>query len=334
MNPRVSIIVPSYNHGRFLRQCIQRVIDQTFSNWELILVDDGSKDDSVAIARSYTDPRIRVYENEVNLGTYGTEQKALGLANGELVAVLNSDDLWAEQKLERQVELLDRHPDAVLCYCLGWKVNDEGVVDTDEDVHADWPRDEVQDVLPYLMYENRILASGVLFRRTKLRFETSCRYSGDWLALLDQARSGPVACVTERVTFWRMHDNNSYVVSPKVLAEEIRVRRAIESEGKNWAGSPSQLAAVKWGLGKNSINLVPLSLFFMDRKSAFLAGINAIILSTDKTSAVKRTLCTLLPMNRVRGHFWNDEFLSKVDLPPEELRRMVLNLPPLSLAAR
>ena len=113
MNPRVSIIIPSYNHGRFLRQCLQRVLDQTFTGWELILIDDGSKDDSVAIARSYADPRIQVHQNEANLGTYGTEQKALGMSRGEFVAVLNSDDLWHVEKLARQVELLEKHPEAV-----------------------------------------------------------------------------------------------------------------------------------------------------------------------------------------------------------------------------
>jgi len=331
MNPRVSIIIPSYNHGRFLHDCLQRVVDQSFSDWELILVDDGSKDDSVAIARSYSDPRIHVHQNEVNLGTYGTEQKALDMSRGEFVAVLNSDDLWHAEKLARQVELMERHPEAVLCYTLGWKIDDKGAIDTEEDVHLDWPQDEMQDVLPYLMYENRILASGVLFRRATLRFETTCRYSGDWVALLDQARRGPVACLKERMTFWRMHDNNTFTLSPRQLAEEVRVRRAIARVGAAWATSPEQLVKIRHGLGKNSLNLFVLGIFFKDRSSAILAGITALRYSADKKSAIKRTVSILLPMSYLRRYFWDKDSLAKIDLPTEELRKLIESQPNLDL---
>ena len=331
MNPRVSIIIPSYNHGRFLRDCLQRVLGQSFREWELILVDDGSKDDSVAIAQSYDDPRIQVHVNEVNLGTYGTEHKALQLSRGEFIAVLNSDDLWGPDKLARQVELLDRHPETVLCYTLGWKISDTGVVDTSDDVHLDWPTDDVQDVLPYLMYENRILASGVLFRRATLRFETSCRYSGDWVALLSQARHGPVACLSDRMTFWRMHDNNTFTVSPKQLSEEVRVRRAIKQVGDAWAYSPANLASVRHGLGKNDINLLALYIFFGERGMAFQAGLSAIHLAEDKKSAIKRTVAAAVPSDAVRRHFWTEEFRSKVDLGIPELKKLLAAQPPLDL---
>lgn len=331
MNPRISIIIPSYNHGRFLKECLQRVIDQTFTDWELILVDDGSKDDSVAIAKSILDSRIQVYENDVNLGTYGTEQKALGLSRGEFIAVLNSDDLWHVEKLARQVDLLERHPEAVLCYSLGWKISDSGVIDTEDDVHLDWPQEEIQDVLPFLMYENRILASGVLFRREGLRFETTCRYSGDWLALLAQARRGPVTCLAERMTYWRMHDNNSFVLSPKQLAEEIRVRRAIAQVGAGWARSPEQLGKVIEGLGKNSLNLSVLAILFKDRPAALFAGLTAIRFMADKKRAVKRTLSMFLPMSYLRRHFWYATDPTKLDIPLKELRSLLDAQPPLDL---
>src|SRR5579884_4335685 len=103
--PAVSILIPSYNHGPFLRECLRSVQEQTLGDWELIVVDDGSSDDSVDIAREVaaTDPRIRVFVNDVNLGTYGTEQRALDRSTGRYVAVMNSDDRWAPEKLARQV---------------------------------------------------------------------------------------------------------------------------------------------------------------------------------------------------------------------------------------
>ena len=331
MSPRVSIIIPSYNHGRFIRQCLQRVVDQTFTDWELIIVDDGSKDDSVAMSRAFDDPRIQVHQNEVNLGTYGTEQKALSMSKGEFIAVLNSDDLWEVQKLERQVHLLERYPKAMLCYTLGWKIDDEGNIDTSEDVHLDWPTDELQDVLPYLMYENRILASGVLFRRGNLKFETTCRYSGDWVALLEQAKQGPVACLSDRLTYWRMHNNNTFVLSPKQLAEEVRVRRAIAELGAGWTSDPKRLPGVLEGLGKNSLNLSVLAVFFGDRAAAMFAGFTAIRFMANKKRAIKRTLSLLLPMGYLKKYFWSAADLKKLNVPQSELKKLLEAQPKLDL---
>lgn len=163
----VSIIVPSFNHRQFIGACLESVLAQTFEEWELLLHDDCSTDDSVDIARRYalSDARIKVSVNRENLGTYGTQASALGQATGEFVAVLNSDDFWHPHKLEAQVATLKSNRAAPLCYVLGWKADEGGAVDTSEDVHSDWPIEETQDVLPYLLHENRILASGVLFRR-------------------------------------------------------------------------------------------------------------------------------------------------------------------------
>ena len=219
----------------------------------------------------------------------------------------------------------------MLCYTLGWKISDAGLIDTSDDVHLDWPTDELQDVLPYLMYENRILASGVLFRRKNLKFETTCRYSGDWVALLGQARQGKVACLAERMTFWRMHDNNTFTVSPKQLSEEIRVRRAIKLVGDGWSSSPTNRAAVRHGLGKNDINLLALYIFFGERALAFQAGLSAVRLAADKKSALKRTLAAAVPSDAVRRHFWTEEFRSKVDLGIPELKKLLAQQPPLDL---
>src|SRR5690349_16573876 len=117
--PDVSVIVPSYNHSVFLRDSIESVLAQTFNDWELVIVDDVSSDDSVEVARSYQDPRIRVVVNESNLGTYATLNQALDLAEGNLVGVLNSDDFWAPTKLESQVEAMAEVPEASFSYTYG-----------------------------------------------------------------------------------------------------------------------------------------------------------------------------------------------------------------------
>lgn len=327
----VSIVIPSYNHARFLPDCLGSIQRQTFEDWQLVLIDDGSKDDSVEIARQYAreDPRISVHVNEQNLGTYGTEQRGLDLSESPYVAIMNSDDLWAPTKLERQLKTLAAHPQAPLCYVLGWMVDDEGREIEGEDVHLDWPTDEVQDVLPYLLYENRILASGVLFRREGLRFETTCRYSGDWVALLERAYTGPVACVPERLNFWRQHDNNTYRISPKQLLEEIRVREAIARHPKRWFLPRLDAEIVRRGLMKNEMNLFALYTYFMEPARARKAGWTAFRYGNNKKSALKRTLSSFLPADYLRKYFWGTSDQDWLKIPLDEVKPMLAANPPL-----
>src|SRR5579885_2801948 len=107
MAKRVSVIVPSYNHASFLRECLQSALDQDYSDLEVVVVDDCSSDNSLEIARSIQDPRLQVHKNERNLGAYGTQNRALEMATGDYIAILNSDDVWRKGKLSKQVALLE-----------------------------------------------------------------------------------------------------------------------------------------------------------------------------------------------------------------------------------
>ena len=99
----VSIIMPSYNTGRFIAETIQSVIDQTYTKWELIIVDDCSTDNTDAIVNGYNDDRIRYIKNRKNSGAAFSRNLAIREANGEWIAFLDSDDLWMKDKLEKQI---------------------------------------------------------------------------------------------------------------------------------------------------------------------------------------------------------------------------------------
>jgi glycosyltransferase involved in cell wall biosynthesis len=272
------------------------------ADWELILIDDGSRDDSVAVAREIAaeDPRVQVHVNETNLGTYGTEERARGMAKGEYVAVLNSDDLWERTKLERQLALLRENPASGFCYTLGWKVDEHGTVDRGEDVHADWPIEPVQELLPWLLYENRVLASSVLFRREAARFDPSLRYSGDWVALLRPAYEAPALCVPERLNYWRMHSHNTFVRSAKQVHEEIRVREAILAAAPKWFASRLPASAIRNGLGRNAMNLAALEVLRGRRRVATSHALAALRLLPDRRLAARRLAAVLLPNARQR----------------------------------
>ena len=101
----VSIIMPNFNCGVYISQSIESVLAQTYTDWELLIVDDCSTDESYEIALKYADKdsRVKVSRNEKNSGAAFSRNKALELAQGEFIAFLDSDDLWVEDKLEKQI---------------------------------------------------------------------------------------------------------------------------------------------------------------------------------------------------------------------------------------
>ena len=110
-NPKVSVILTSYNHAKYLREAIDSVINQTFSDFELIIWDDASSDGSWEIIQSYSDTRIKVFRNhEQRLARYGINKAIKEIARGEYIAIHHSDDIWQLEKLEKQVAFLDANP--------------------------------------------------------------------------------------------------------------------------------------------------------------------------------------------------------------------------------
>ncbi len=106
---KVSIIMPSYNTACYISDSIESVIQQTYSNWELIIVDDCSTDNSVDVIKAYDDTRIIVLQNSQNSGAAISRNYALREATGKWVAFLDSDDTWAPEKLEKQICFMVDH---------------------------------------------------------------------------------------------------------------------------------------------------------------------------------------------------------------------------------
>lgn len=109
MSDLVSIITPSYNTALFISQMIESVLYQTYTNWEMIIIDDCSTDNTEEVVRRYKDKRIRFIRNNQNLGAAMSRNIALGLAKGEWIAFLDSDDLWDKDKLTKQVDFMKRN---------------------------------------------------------------------------------------------------------------------------------------------------------------------------------------------------------------------------------
>lgn len=127
--PVVTIISPTYNHERFIEKCIASVQAQTMPDWEMIILDDGSTDNTLTIAKKYEalDPRVHVI-HQSNIGVFRlaeTYNKGLQLARGKYIAILEGDDLWVHDKLERQVQLMENDPAIILTWGQAELINAE-----------------------------------------------------------------------------------------------------------------------------------------------------------------------------------------------------------------
>lgn len=300
----VSVIIPSFNHAKYIGAAIESVIAQSFQDWELLVIDDQSSDESVEVARSFKDPRITVGVNDQNLGTYETENRGLELAKGSLIAILNSDDYWHPAKIERQVDVLSRHPEIQFCYARGGLANEVGeVIDLDSH-HGRWPTDEVHDILPFELLENRVLASSLVFRAGAIRFDGSLRYSGDWVAMLELSRRGLAGFVGEPSTFWRLHAGQAHRVSPGVVAEEIRIRRAILGDPNLWNAPHSDPRKIELGLARCALALNAVCHLAGDRRGASEALRLARRYDPSNPTLRKRRLAPFLPWSFVARRLW------------------------------
>lgn len=109
MNDLVSIIMPSYNTATYIKKSIDSVMNQTYSNWELLIVDDCSTDNTIEILQELNDQRVHIFKNEKNSGAAASRNKALREANGRWIAFLDSDDLWMPEKLEKQIAFMENN---------------------------------------------------------------------------------------------------------------------------------------------------------------------------------------------------------------------------------
>lgn len=126
-SPLVSILVPSYNYAHLIVRCLDSVLKQTYTNWELIICDDQSSDDSLAVLHQYANhPQVQIHLNETNLGLYPNIVRCLSYASGEFIKILMADDWLHPDYLEDTLALFARYPSIGLCSVSTEVFNDEG----------------------------------------------------------------------------------------------------------------------------------------------------------------------------------------------------------------
>lgn len=181
--PRVSVIIPTRNRGALLRKAVRSALDQTFTNLEILVIDDASTEDTrAALGELFSDPRLSLLQRPYASGTPAIPRNdGLARARGELVAFLDSDDLWYPQKLETQIAYLDANPACALVASRCRFIGDE---------HLIWPDEQLKSGYRELLHQNFIGCSMTLVRTSVVRalggFDPTLDYAEDrdlWLRI-------------------------------------------------------------------------------------------------------------------------------------------------------
>lgn len=209
--PLVSVIMPSYNHSRYLEEAIDSVLTQTVRDLELIIIDDGSTDDSRRIIErtAERDGRVRASFHEANAGIARTMNEAAALASGKFIAQLASDDIWEPQKLERQLDVL-HGDDRLIVWSDGIVIDAEGRPTGALFTHMVKAsnRRKSGNILDDLLIGNFILGSSRMMKRPAtgmLRWNEELRYLNDYQYVVDLASRHAFHFVSEPLVRYRVH---------------------------------------------------------------------------------------------------------------------------------
>ncbi len=243
MTPLVSVVMASKNYARFLPAAIGSVLAQTFSNWELIIVDDGSTDDTPATMLPYrADPRIRYIPSD-KLGQSRAKSLGVRFARGEFVAFLDADDIWEPTKLEKQLALFRVHPQVGVVFCRRRLIDESGNLLPPRPFSP--PRRG--RVLPELFVQNFVCFSSAMIHRSILShvgaFDTAYDLAIDYDLWLRVARHHDFDYVDEELVQYRTgHGNLSRKLLDRVGIVLSIMHRARERHGIANNLPPAQVA--------------------------------------------------------------------------------------------
>lgn len=237
MNYLVSIIMPAYNAEKFIAESIESVLAQTYPNFELIVIDDCSPDQTVEIVQNYVskDKRVKFFKKERNQGVAEARNTGLNHAKGDFVAFLDSDDKWVEDKLEKQLAVLKERNDIDVVYGSYYRFNSDGV------------RNVVK--VPNLLDKKKLFKGNPIGNLTAI-------YNFKKYPEIRQKKIGH-----EDYLFWLEIFNSSPDVKGIGIQEPIAYYRVAE-DGKNLSGNKLKAASWTWSIYRKHLKLNLISSLF------------------------------------------------------------------------
>ena len=231
--PQVSVVTSVYNGEEYLEECVDSILNQTFQNFEYIILNNGSTDGTARILQRYTDPRLRIIHQE-NLGISRSLNKGINLSNSSLIARLDADDYSSPQRLEKQIAFMEKHTNVVLCgsrrkELLGSKILPSTVPFIEKD----------EDIRKTVSCFNPLAHSTIMFRKKYFieagGYNDQFKYAQDYNLWLSMLTLGKAHNLKEELSVVRISQSStSNQNSKKQKLEELQIRwKAFRKFGGN-----------------------------------------------------------------------------------------------------
>jgi glycosyltransferase involved in cell wall biosynthesis len=208
--PEISIVLPAYNCGSFLKEAIESMLNQSFEDFELIIINDGSTDKTEDVIKSFSDPRIIYLKNEKNSGLVYTLNKGIDIAKGNYIARMDGDDIALPTRLAKQKAILDEHPEISAAASTITFINEKN------EPAGDWQLDKAtihsSEIKRCLPHENCIAHPSVMIRSQILKelkynpYQKNIEDYDLWLRIMSRGYS--ITKVEEPQILYRIHDSS------------------------------------------------------------------------------------------------------------------------------
>lgn len=258
--PLVSVIMPSYNHEKFISEAIESVLNQTYRDIELIIIDDASKDKSKEIIKAYKekDSRIRAIFHNENKGIARTMNEAIEKASRKFLALFSSDDVWVKDKLKKQIKILQKNENCIVWsegIIIDTRSNPTGELFTQR--YGDYKRKKSGSIFEELLKGNYICGQSVIFKRENIKnikFDEKLKYLNDYKFMVDLARRYEFYFIPEPLAMYRIHGENTINLEREnCFKEDIIIRKYFLQEYANEIQTKTK-ASISFTIGKLNLH--------------------------------------------------------------------------------
>ncbi len=238
--PKVTVIIPSYNCEAYIAETIDSILNQTFSDIELIVVDDGSTDRTCEIVESYGEP-VRLIR-QTNARVCAARNRGIREAKGEFICLMDHDDYWYPEKLARQIEEFERHPEAGIVYSefIRWHRNESGSFPPPESFERTSIPDDTDPEFTGWIYHQFLLdcwmlTSSAMFRREVFEkcgmFDEALPYSEDWELWIRISREFQFIDLRRPTTLYRQHPQQGNLVVRDIDYRTVLLEETVKKWG-------------------------------------------------------------------------------------------------------
>jgi len=210
MQPLVSVIMPAYNAEKYISEAIESIVSQSYGNWELIIVEDGSRDSTLEVIKSFKDERIILLENDFNRGIAYSTNRGIDRSQGKYIALLDDDDIALPKRLQLQVDYLESHPEIDILGGRSINIDKEG----NQIKKGNAPRNNPKYIKAVLLFRCMDFRNGTAMIRKEfivknnLRYQEDCYGMQDYKFYIDSSKVGKISTIDEYLLKYRFHDDN------------------------------------------------------------------------------------------------------------------------------